>query len=124
MSNSSNLNNKSKLIQKINLSINNLINFKEIRIQRSFEKLKDEISVYCVSYNFKKSIERCLDSILRQIISIPIKIYCIDDGSSDGTQEILKKYAYKNKKIITLILSNTNTKKPGDLVIKCNFDFN
>ena len=88
-----------------------------------FCHLKNEITVYCVSYNFKKTIERCLDSILKQTVSIPIKIYCVDDGSNDGTQEILAKYADKNKKKIKLILSNTNTKKPGSLVSESNLDF-
>lgn len=94
--------------------------------QKEFNNLKNEISVLCYSYNFKKTIKKCLDSILSQIISMPIKIYCIDDGSSDGTQEILKKYAIKNKKKITLILSNENTKRPITLLLsgKYNIDFN
>jgi glycosyltransferase involved in cell wall biosynthesis len=102
------------------LNNSNLISKKE------FRNLKNEISVLCVSYNFKKSIKKCLDSILSQITSIPIKIYSIDDGSNDGTQEILAKYADKNKKIIKLIHSNTNTKKPGNLLLldKYNIDFN
>jgi glycosyltransferase involved in cell wall biosynthesis len=94
--------------------------------KKEFNNLKNEVNILCFSYNFKKSIEKCLDSILSQIISIPIKIYCIDDGSSDGTQEILKKYADKNKKKITLILSNINTKSPITLLLsgKYNIDFN
>jgi len=94
--------------------------------KKEFNNLKNEVSVLCLSYNFKKSIEKCLDSILSQITSIPIKIYCIDDGSSDGTQEILEKYADKNKKKITLILSNINTKSPITLLLsgKYNIDFN
>ncbi len=91
--------------------------------KKEFNNLKNEVSVLCFSYNFKKSIEKCLDSILSQIISIPMKIYCIDDGSNDGTQEILKKYAYKNKNI-KLILSSTNSKLPLSLVFKSNIDFN
>lgn len=94
--------------------------------KKEFNNLKNEVSILCFSYNFKKSIKKCLDSILSQIISIPIKIYCIDDGSTDGTQEILKKYANKNKKKITLILSNENTKSPITLLLsgKYNIDFN
>lgn len=94
--------------------------------QKEFNNLKNEISVLCYSYNFKKTIKNCLDSILSQIISIPIKIYCIDDCSSDGTQKILKEYADKNKKKITLILSNENTKSPSNLLLsgKYHVDFN
>jgi glycosyltransferase involved in cell wall biosynthesis len=74
-----------------------------------YKTLKNEISIFVLSYNFKDKIARCLDSILMQVTNIPIKIYCSDDGSNDGTQEILKKYADKNKKIIKLILSKKNT---------------
>lgn len=94
--------------------------------QKEFNNLKNEITILCYSYNFKKTIKKCLDSILSQIISMPIKIYCIDDGSSDGTQEILRKYANKNQKKIILILSNENTKWPMTLLLsgKYNIDFN
>ena len=91
--------------------------------QDSFNDLKNEVAIFLFSYNFEKSIEKSLDSILGQITSIPIKIYCIDDGSNDGTQKILKKYSEKNKNI-KLILSNTNTKLPLSLVFKSNIDFN
>jgi hypothetical protein len=91
--------------------------------QDSFNDLKNEVAIFLFSYNFEKSIEKSLDSILGQIISIPIKIYCIDDGSNDCTQKILKKYSEKNKNI-KLILSSSNTKLPLSLVFKSNIDFN
>ena len=91
--------------------------------QNSFNDLKNEVTVFLFSYNFEKTIQKSLNSILNQIISIPIKIYCIDDGSNDGTQKILKKYSEKNKNI-KLILSNTNSKFPLSLVFKSNIDFN
>lgn len=74
-----------------------------------YKNLKDEISIFILSYNFEKEIGRCLDSVLSQTVNIPIKIYCSDDGSNDGTQEILKKYADKYKNQIKLILSKINT---------------
>jgi glycosyltransferase involved in cell wall biosynthesis len=91
--------------------------------QNSFNDLKNEVMIFLFSYNFEKSIEKSLNSILSQIIPIPIKVYCIDDGSNDGTQKILKKNSEKNKNI-KLILSNTNTKLPLSLLFKSNIDFN
>ena len=90
--------------------------------KRKYQNLKNEVSVFILSYNFEKNIEQCLNSILSQVVSIPIKIYCTDDGSNDGTQEILKKYADKYKKIIKIILSNENTKNATNLLIKANID--
>jgi glycosyltransferase involved in cell wall biosynthesis len=91
--------------------------------QNSFNDLKNEVIIFLFSYNFEKSIQKSLNSILNQIISIPIKVYCIDDGSNDGTQKILKKNSEKNKNI-KLILSSTNTKLPQSLLFKSNIDFN
>jgi len=91
--------------------------------QNSFNDLKSEVIIFLFSYNFEKSIQKSLNSILSQIISIPIKVYCIDDGSNDGTQKILKKNSEKNKNI-KLILSSTNTKLPLGLLFKSNIDFN
>jgi glycosyltransferase involved in cell wall biosynthesis len=91
--------------------------------QNSFKDLKNEVIIFLFSYNFEKSIQKSLNSILSQIISIPIKVYCIDDGSNDGTQKILKKNSGKNKNI-KLILSSTNTKLPLSLLFKSNIDFN
>jgi glycosyltransferase involved in cell wall biosynthesis len=91
--------------------------------QNSFNDLKNEVAIFLFSYNFEKNIQESLNSILSQIISIPIKVYCIDDGSNDGTQKILKKNSEKNKNI-KLILSSTNTKLPLSLLFKSNIDFN
>jgi glycosyltransferase involved in cell wall biosynthesis len=91
--------------------------------QNSFNDLKNEVIIFLFSYNFEKSIQKSLNSILSQIISIPIKVYCIDDGSNDGTQKILKKNSEKNKNI-KLILSKTNTKLPLSFLFKSNIDFN
>ena len=107
--NNRSINNKSKLIQKIKLTKYNLINFKEIRVQRSFKKLKDEISVLLFSFNHEKTIKKALESILVQQTSIPVKIYCFDDGSTDETQKILKEYQNFHKDKIKVIFSKINT---------------
>jgi glycosyltransferase involved in cell wall biosynthesis len=122
--NNRSINSRSELIQKIKLSINNLINFKEIRVQRSFEKLKDEISVLLFSFNHQTTIKKTLESILAQKTSIPVKIYCFDDGSKDETQKVLKEYENYYKEKIKVIFSRTNTKLPLDLVLKSEINFN
>lgn len=52
---------------------------------------KPEISIIVTTYNRANTIERCLDSILNQ--EFPnYEILLIDDGSTDNTQEIIRKY--------------------------------
>jgi glycosyltransferase involved in cell wall biosynthesis len=122
--NNRSINNKSKLIQKIKLTMYNLINFKEIRVQRLFEDLKDEISVLLISFNHEKTIKKALESILAQKTSMPVKIYCFDDGSADETQEILKEYQSYHKEKVKVIFSKINTKLPLDLILKSEINFN
>ena len=60
-----------------------------------------KVSVIIPIYNMEKYLEQCLDSIMSQTLE-EIEVICINDGSTDGSVEILKKYElqYKNIKII------------------------
>ena len=48
-----------------------------------------EISVILPVYNSENYIKECLDSLLSQTFK-DIEILCIDDGSTDGSLNILK----------------------------------
>ena len=52
------------------------------------------VSVIIPIYNMEKYLEECLDSVLNQTLKA-IEVICIDDGSTDGTKEILNKYKEK-----------------------------
>ena len=60
-----------------------------------------KVSVIVPVYNVEKYLEQCLDSIFEQTLS-PIEVICINDGSTDSSPEILKRYAeeYENLRII------------------------
>ncbi len=60
-----------------------------------------EISIIVPAYNEEKHIARCLDSILNQTFT-DFEILCVDDGSSDKTFDIIKKYSEKDSRIIPL----------------------
>lgn len=49
------------------------------------------LSVIIPCYNAEKYIGRCLDSLLVDPV-VGIEIICVDDGSIDGTREVLKTY--------------------------------
>ena len=54
-------------------------------------KFSIELSIIIPCYNVEDYIEQCLDSILQQDI-LPKEILCIDDGSTDNTANIIKRY--------------------------------
>lgn len=61
-----------------------------------------DVSIIIPVYNGEKYINQCLDSISNQTLK-NIEIICVDDGSTDKTPSILKKYSSKDNrfKIIT-----------------------
>ena len=62
-----------------------------------------KISVIIPAYNSEKTLPETLDSILRQSIYNDIQLIIVNDGSTDTTSAIAKKYAEKsaNIKVIT-----------------------
>lgn len=59
---------------------------------------KKLVSVIIPAYNIEKYIGRCLDSVLSQIYE-NLEIIIVDDGSSDGTGNILDDYEKRDSRI-------------------------
>ena len=57
-----------------------------------------EVSIIVPVYNVEKYLGECLDSLCNQTFK-DLEIVCINDGSSDGSLEILEDYAEKDKRI-------------------------
>ena len=68
-------------------------------------------TVFCLVYNHKKYIHQACESFLAQKTDRPIKVYLHDDASTDGTQNILKKYKEKYPDIFKIELKNKNVFK-------------
>jgi len=64
------------------------------------------ISVIIPFYNSKKYAERLIDSIFGQTYR-DIEIVAIDDGSTDGTADILTDYAAKDKRLLYIRQPNS-----------------
>lgn len=62
------------------------------------ESAENSLSIIIPTYNVEKYIAGCLESVLKQVPDDSVEILCVDDGSEDGTTELIKKYAgdYKN----------------------------
>lgn len=63
------------------------------------------ISVIVPVYNVEKYLPRCLDSILGQSFR-DIEVICIDDGSTDGSSEILFRYAEQDERLRVITQEN------------------
>lgn len=63
------------------------------------------VSVTIPCYNAEASLPACLDSVLSQTLA-DIEIICIDDGSTDGTANILREYARQDERIRPLFIEH------------------
>lgn len=63
------------------------------------------VSVVVSMYNVEKYISECIESILTQTYD-NLEIILVNDGSTDGTLEICKQYAEKDKRIIIISKEN------------------
>lgn len=64
-----------------------------------------KVSVVMPIYNAQEYLEQSLDSVLQQTLQ-EIEIICVDDGSTDGTQEILCAFQQKDSRIKVLRQEN------------------
>lgn len=59
---------------------------------------EEKVSVIIPVYNAYKNISKCLDSILKQKYT-NLEIICINDGSKDGSENIILNYAKSDNRI-------------------------
>ena len=64
-----------------------------------------KVSIIIPTYNVENYLRECMDSVTRQTLK-DIEIICINDGSTDGSLEILKEYADKDPRIVLVDKEN------------------
>lgn len=64
------------------------------------------ISIIIPAYNIENYIGRCLDGLLNQTYS-NLEIIVVSDGSTDGTNDIIKQYAEQDNRIKCILKENT-----------------
>lgn len=72
--------------------------------------METNVTVIIPVYNAELYLKECLDSVLRQSLT-DIEVICIDDGSSDGSAEILEQYVEMDKRINVIHQKNLGVAK-------------
>ena len=65
-----------------------------------------KVSIVVPTYNVEDYLCECIDSLIHQTLK-DLEIICVDDGSTDRSPEILRRYAEKDKRI--KIISKKNS---------------
>ena len=69
------------------------------------------VSICCITYNHINFIRECLDGFILQKSNFDLEILIFDDASTDGTQEVIKEYAFKHKNILTFLQTENQWQK-------------
>lgn len=64
-----------------------------------------KVSIIIPVYNTEKYLRRCLNSIINQTLE-EIEIICVNDGSTDGSMQILQEYADQDNRITIVYKEN------------------
>lgn len=68
------------------------------------------VSVIVPTYNAEKYLDECIQSIVRQTYE-NIEILLVNDGSTDGSNDICKEWEHRDKRIKTIIQRNGGVSK-------------
>jgi glycosyltransferase involved in cell wall biosynthesis len=86
------------------------------------------LSVIIPIRNERRFVAACLDSVLKQLDTLPeYEVLCVDGASTDGTREILEEYALENPcirimdnpgKIVPTAMNRGIREAKGDIIIR------
>ena len=65
-----------------------------------------DLSIIILSYNTKKLLEKCINSIFRNTKNISFEVIIVDNASTDGSKELIDMVSRKNN--VSAILNNKN----------------
>ena len=86
--------------------------------------MENIVTVLLLTYNHAPYIERCIKSILEQKTDFSFQIWIADDASTDGTSDIIRKYAARDVRITPFIQKeNTKLKHFAQRLMAINTEF-
>lgn len=80
------------------------------------------LSILVISHNQREFISRCLDSILRQKLSVSYEVIVSDDRSTDGTWEIIEDYVRRYPGIVKGVHCNSDECNPINRSERCGWN--
>ena len=79
--------------------------------------MSEVVSVIIPAYNAEKYLAECIDSVLNQTYE-NVELIIVNDGSQDGTRDILDKYASKHSNIQVIHTENGGVSRARNIGLK------
>ncbi|MBM6937446.1 glycosyltransferase family 2 protein [Pseudoflavonifractor phocaeensis] len=76
-----------------------------------------KISVIVPVYNAEQYLPQCLDSLLQQTYQ-DLEIICVDDGSTDASGEVLRRYTEKDRRVSAFFQRNMGVSQARNLALR------
>lgn len=77
----------------------------------------NKVSVIIPVYNAQEYISKCLDSVINQTLT-DIEIICVNDGSKDDSEKIIKEYMIKDNRIKLISQENQGVSQARNNALK------
>lgn len=74
--------------------------------ESQWEEKQVKVSIILPVYNTKEYLDQCISSVLSQTYK-NLELICVDDGSYDGSGEIVDKYARQDDRVIAIHQKNS-----------------
>ncbi len=101
----------------INEKIKDYFRFEEINTDKNTDDV--EVTVWCTTYNHIEYIEKALEGFVNQETTFNYEVIVFDDASTDGTADVIRKYASEYPNIIKAYLAKENTfQKPQQRLMR------
>lgn len=72
----------------------------------AYEQTDKDLSIIVPAYNVERFVGPCLESILNQETKVDFEVIIVNDGSTDGTGDVIAEYAQKDDRIRVISQSN------------------
>ena len=83
--------------------------------------MKPKVAIVCANYNYGKFIVPAMQSIMNQTYEGEIRLYVVDDGSTDNSFELISEYiknSNNHEKITALRIENSGASAARNLAIQ------
>ena len=101
----------------VDKEIKEFFRFEEINTSNNVDGV--EVTVWCTTYNHIDYIEKALNGFLNQGTTFKYEIIVFDDASTDGTSDIVRRYAAEYPDIIKAYIAKKNTyNAPGSRLMR------